>query len=113
MDADEEGKPADTVDHFGFDMVGCGGWFDWHAERGVKDILEETDEWKVVRNGSGAALKWWKNKSGTPEHIDFTMTSREVWDREYRPWAAFVVWERKTNSAAASREAETKGWPTR
>ena len=38
----------------------------------------------LVKNGAGAYLKWWKNKSGTPEHMDFTMTSREVWDRDYR-----------------------------
>ena len=85
MPADEKGNPVDTVDHFGFDMAGCGGWFDWHPKRGVNDLIEETDEWKIVRNGSGAALKWWKNKSGTPEHIDFLMTGRDVWDRDYRP----------------------------
>ena len=48
-------------------------------------MVEETPEWKVVRNGAGAALKWWKNKSGTPEHMDFRMTSRAVWDKDYRP----------------------------
>jgi len=85
MPADEEGNAVDATDHFDFDMVGCGGWFDWHARRGVDEILEETDEWKVVRNGSGAVLKWWKEKSGTPEHIDFAMTSREVWEADYRP----------------------------
>jgi len=94
MDADEQGDPVDATDHFGFDMVGVGGWFDWHAKRGVSDVLEETDEWKVVRNGSGAALKWWKDKSGTPEHIDFLMTSRDVWDRDYRPHLLEVDRER-------------------
>jgi len=85
MPADEEGKPVGAVDHFGFDMAGCGGWFDWQPFRGRKEILEETDEWKVERNGAGAVFKWWKHKSGTPEHIDFDMTSREVWDSKYRP----------------------------
>jgi uroporphyrinogen decarboxylase len=85
MPADEKGNSVDVVDHFGFDMAGCGGWFDWQPLRGVAEVIEETEEWKVVRNGSGAALKWWKNKSGTPEHIDFRMTSRAVWDRDYRP----------------------------
>jgi hypothetical protein len=33
-------------------------------------VLEETDEWEVKRNGSGAALKYWKHKMGTPKHID-------------------------------------------
>jgi len=83
--ADAEGNPADAADHFGFDMVGVGGWFDILPLRGHSEVLQETDEWKVVRNGAGAALKWWKNKSGTPEHVDFTMTSRKVWDEKYRP----------------------------
>ncbi len=29
--ASDEGKPVGPAEHFGFDMVGCGGWFDWHA----------------------------------------------------------------------------------
>ena len=82
---DDKGEPVGAAGHFGYDMAGAGGWFDWQPKRDVNDVLEETDEWKIVRNGSGAALKWWKNKSGTPEHIDFTMTSREIWEAEYRP----------------------------
>ena len=81
----DEGKPVDPVDHFGFDMAGVGGWFDCLPLKGVSEVLEETDEWKVTRNGAGAALKYWKHKSGTPEHVDFRMTSREVWERDYRP----------------------------
>jgi uroporphyrinogen decarboxylase len=48
-------------------------------------VLEETDEWIVTRNGAGAVFKNWKHKSGTPEHIDFDMTSRDVWEKKYRP----------------------------
>ncbi len=83
--ADAEGTPADPVDVFGLDVAGVGGWFDPNPHRGVSEVIEETDEWRVTRNGAGAALKYWKNKSGTPEHIDFLMTSREVWERDYRP----------------------------
>lgn len=50
-----------------------------------REVLAETEEWSVTRNGAGAALKYWKHKSGTPEHVDFRMTSREVWERDYRP----------------------------
>ena len=49
-------------------------------------MLEETEEWKIERNGAGAVFKRWKNKSGTPEHIDFRMTSREIWERDYRSY---------------------------
>ncbi len=78
-------QPVDAADHFGFDMAGVGGWFDIMPLRGHREVLEETDEWRITRNGAGAALKYWKHKSGTPEHIDFLMTSREVWERDYRP----------------------------
>jgi len=83
--ADEKGEPVSPEDHFGFDMVCVGGWFDILPLAGHEEIIEETDEWVLKKNGAGAVLRWWKHKSGTPEHVDFTMTSREVWDRDYRP----------------------------
>jgi uroporphyrinogen decarboxylase len=81
-----QGMPEgqDTTDHFGFDMVWCGAGFSWEAKPGKSETLEETDEWKIVRNGSGGVLKWWKERSGTPEHIDFAMNSRSVWEDEYK-----------------------------
>ncbi len=85
LPVDQQGNPVDPTDWFGFDMVGCGGWFEWVAKRGSDEVLEETEEWRIVRNGNGAVLKWWKNKSGTPEHVDFQMSSRQVWERDYRP----------------------------
>lgn len=85
MPTDAEGNPVEPTDHFGFDLAGCGGWFDWQPMRGYSETVEESSEWKIVRNGAGALLKWWKHKSGTPEHVAFDMTSREVWDRKYRP----------------------------
>lgn len=85
MPADEEGKPVDPVEHFGFDLAGVGGWFTVLPKLGVDEVLEETEEWKITRNGAGAVFKRWKKRAGTPEHIDFDMTSREIWDRTYRP----------------------------
>ena len=99
----EEGpQPVDPIDHFGFDMAGAGGWFDILPLKGHSELVEETDEWAVRRNGAGAALKYWKAKSGTPEHIDFLMTSREVWERDYRPHLLEV--DRERVSLAATRD---------
>jgi len=81
----EYDEPVPAWEHFGFDMVGAGGWFDVQPLRGHSELIEETADWEIKRNGSGAALKYWKHKSGTPEHIDFRMTSRQVWERDYRP----------------------------
>jgi len=101
MPTDEKGDPVNCVEHFGFDMAGVGGWIPWEPKRGVSEVLEETDEWKVTRNGAGAALKYWKNKSGTPEHIDFLMTDRKVWDRDYRSHLLELDRERVNPEAAA------------
>lgn len=84
MPVNPDGTDVDPVEHFGFDMAGCGGWFDWLPEIGFEKVLEENADWRVIRNGAGAVFKQWKNKSGTPEHIDFHMSTREIWDKEYR-----------------------------
>jgi hypothetical protein len=76
--------PVPPEEHFGFDIFITGG-IELMPLRGVSEVVEETAEWVVRCNGAGASLKWWKHKSGTPEHIVFRMTSREVWERDYRP----------------------------
>ena len=72
-------------DHFGLDLRKAGGhtvaaWMDYKEE-----IIEETDETKLVRNANGAVLRWWKNKSGTPEHVDFLVKDRAGWEEHIRP----------------------------
>ena len=52
---------------------------------GQEEILEQTEEWKIVKNGAGAVFKYWKYKSGTPEHIDFSMNSFDTWKKIYKP----------------------------
>ncbi|MFH1675612.1 MAG: uroporphyrinogen decarboxylase family protein, partial [bacterium] len=44
----------------------------------------ETDETVIKRNGWGALHRYWKHKSGTPEHIGFDMTGPEIWHEKYR-----------------------------
>ncbi len=82
---DDNGKRVEPWQGLDLDMayVFCG--LEWQPLVGAEEVVEESDEWKVVKNGAGALLKWWKTKAGTPEHIDFTMTSRQVWERDYRP----------------------------
>ena len=86
-------EPVPAWQHFGFDMVGTGGWFDIMPLRDYEELISETAEWEIKRNGAGAALKYWKHKSGTPEHMDFLMASREIWERDYRPH--IVRWDEK------------------
>ncbi len=107
MPTDAEGNPVDPCDHFGFDMAGCGGWFDWQPKAGVQEVVEETADWKIVRNGAGALHKCWKEKSGTPEHIDFHMTNRSIWEKEYRQRVVDAIPAERVN-AEAQREGLLK-----
>jgi len=77
-------QPFNFAEHFGFDMAFAGKLFDEFPLRGFEEVEQETDEWRVIRNGSGGAHKLWKHKSGTPEHVDYRMTSDEIWRRDYR-----------------------------
>ena len=84
--AGEYEEPVPAWEHFGYDMAPLSGWIDWAPLKDYSEIEEETDAWEVRRTGSGSALKYWKHKSGTPEHIDFRMVTREIWERDYRPY---------------------------
>jgi uroporphyrinogen decarboxylase len=71
--------------HFGYDLRFCSGWLNSEPFPGQSELLEETDEWHVYKDGRGASLKYWKHKSGTPEHMDFECTTPEVWKRFREP----------------------------
>lgn len=74
-------RDNDAVQFFDFDLVNCGGWFDSSPILGRQELIEETDEWKVVRDGRGAVLKYWKNRSGVPEHVGFEITTPAIWSK--------------------------------
>ena len=79
------GAEEDLAEHFGYDLR-SGGWLAMHADLDYKEeIVEETDEHKLVRNANGALLRWWKDKAGTPEHVDFLVKDRAGWDKHIRP----------------------------
>lgn len=48
-------------------------------------IVEEDAETQVIRDEFGATGRFWKDKSGTPEHIGFDCDSREKWETIYKP----------------------------
>ena len=77
----EEGYPQDAhpVELFDFDLRCAGPWVDTTPFRGEPEVLEETEEWRVTRDGRGATMKLWKNKSGTPQHLGFTVTDPTTW----------------------------------
>lgn len=83
----QQGFPADTSpeDYFDFDLRFGGGWIDTAPLRGVQETVEESDEWMLVKHGNGATMRYWKHKSGTPEHVDFDCATPERWEAVYKP----------------------------
>jgi uroporphyrinogen decarboxylase len=55
------------------------GWPDYRLRLVDPVTIRETDEWKLVRDGNGAELRWWKTKMGTPEHCAFAIDSPARW----------------------------------
>ncbi len=81
---DDKGEPRDPYDYFRMDMGGMGAWFQSTPLVIEPELIEESDEWKITKDGAGAYFKNWKERPGTPEHMKFSMTSREVWECDYR-----------------------------
>jgi uroporphyrinogen decarboxylase len=52
------------------------------------ETVEDTDEYVINRNANGALVRNWKHRTSTPEMIDFTITTPEIW-KEHRPRLAW------------------------
>ena len=72
-------------DHFGYDMNEC--WaFNMVANLDFeREIIEETDETILVRDGNGAILRRHKLHDTTPEHVDFLVKERKDWEEHIKP----------------------------
>ena len=84
----QEGHVApgeDLGEHFGYDMALF--WpFNMVADLDfVPQVLEETEETMLVRDGNGALLRKHKAREGTPEHVDFLVKERDAWEQEIKP----------------------------
>ena len=73
-------KPDESLEeHFKLDMSEC--WtFNNQADLDfVHEVVEETEETRLVKDGNGAILRWHKQHNGAPEHVDFTVRERSQW----------------------------------
>jgi len=52
---------------------------------GVREVLTADAETETVRDAWGGICRYWKGRSGTPEHVGFGCDSREGWEKTYRP----------------------------
>jgi len=68
-------------DHFNLDIMQS--WsFNFVADLDFKnEVLEETEETILVKDGNGAILRRHKQHDATPEHVDFTVKNRQDWDK--------------------------------
>ncbi len=91
------------IDRFDMDIDPC--WtFNCVADLDFKDVIvEENEESVLTRNGNGALLRHWKNKSGTPEHVDFLVKDRAGWEEHAKP---FLKPDRRRIGFEAYRKAK-------
>lgn len=82
-----EGIPegVTSADYFGFEFRGI--WGD-NSLQLPGQTLEETDEYAIRTTGDGNTWKQWKTRESTPELIDFSITTRALWE-EHKPRMAY------------------------
>lgn len=52
---------------------------------GRREVLSQDLETETIRDAWGGVARFWKGRSGTPEHIGFGCDSPKVWHERYRP----------------------------
>ena len=78
------------------------GWI-WPAPfPGQNETIEEDAETKVVRDSQGKLVRYWKNKSGTPDHLGFGCDTRAKWETVFKP--ALLTTGLQLDPAAIARE---------
>lgn len=75
-----EGLPQNVspADFFNFEFIRIGADLSF---RFPTEVLEETDEYKIHKNANGRTLKNWKSRTSTPMLIDYTIKTREDWEK--------------------------------
>ncbi len=75
----------DLATHFGFDME-LYSPFNLVADLDFEpQVIEETDETILTRDGNGALLRRHKLHDATPEHVDFAVHDRATWEALAKP----------------------------
>jgi uroporphyrinogen decarboxylase len=107
---------GDFIEQFKLDLRG-GGWLNSTADLDFKPVvLDEDGDTQLILDGNGAKLRRHKKHSTTPEHVDFTVTEREGWERTVKPKLVltdrrrFDVEGYKANRARAEKNQEFFCW---
>ncbi|MBM3236498.1 hypothetical protein FJZ31_09385 [Candidatus Poribacteria bacterium] len=105
----KEGLPQgqSPTSYFGYEFRGFGGN---NSLQLPTKVIEETDEYVIATTQDGATQRNWKGRTTTPELIDFSITTKAIWE-EHKPRMAMnesrVDWE---NQLKANREACEAGY---
>lgn len=75
----------EAADHFDMSCRSSGGVIGIANMDTGEVVLEEDAQTRLVRNGNDAVLRYWKNRTGTPEHVDFGVTDRASWEQRIKP----------------------------
>ncbi len=103
-------KEGETVEsHFNFDMA-LNWAFKYTVDPDFKnEIIEENEETRLERDGNGATLRRHKLHDSTPEHVDFMVKDRSLWDSKIKemlkPTRNRINWEGYRNAKKAADEA--------
>ena len=91
-------KPGESFeDHFGLDIQTC--WaFNFMADLDcIPEIVNETDETILTRDGNGALLRRHKLHDSTPEHVDFLVKEKVDWEQHIKPHFTKPIDRRRIN----------------
>jgi len=68
----------------------------------IPEVVEETEETILTRDGNGALLRRSKTHEATPEHVDFLVKDRATWEEHVKP---FITADRARIDFAGYRAA--------
>jgi len=103
-----EGLPEgqSPTQYFGYELTNQGADLSLQLPA---ETVEETDTYRIVKDGNGALRRTFKDHESTPECIDFTITSRELWE-EHKPRLTWndtrVEWESALEHNRALRDGD-------
>lgn len=96
-----DGDADDVLRLLGSDFASlC--WLWPQAFPGSHRVLSEDEETRVVRESNGRIARYWKHRSGTPEHLGFECDSRQTWHGTFKP-ALLKHWHQLDVDAAVAR----------
>ncbi|MBI5708496.1 MAG: hypothetical protein HZC36_16045 [Armatimonadetes bacterium] len=79
-----EGQEGDVSQILGADFRGlC--WSDPRPWPGQRRLVSEDGRTQTYVDEWGNTVRYWKHRSGTPEHVGFGCTSRRAWEETFKP----------------------------